>query len=395
MHAVILAGGVGSRLWPVSTQKQPKPFIRLEDNMSLLQKSFMRASAIKEIINIVTVTNVDFVSKVIDHYNELVLDDSAELCGRSKERSLDGSCMSDKQQRHTQAKSTDYSSLKRASDLELIVEPFARDTAAAITAAAIHIEELYGPDEVILVLPSDHIISDQDAFSKAVAKAGKIAKNGKVVTFGIKPSHAEVGYGYIKFRGSKVTKFIEKPTLESAKKLLEAKDVLWNSGILCFTARTFINEMEKHCREDLGKVTQSMHSSVQVKQAGYRKILLNPAFWQSIKPISIDYALMEKSDQVSVVPCSIDWHDVGNWDSMSKLGLKDINGNNVKGNALIHNVSDCYIESSGSIIAAVGVKNLAIIETKNGFLVVDKKNAASVKEIFSLLKEKEILAKIS
>jgi mannose-1-phosphate guanylyltransferase/mannose-6-phosphate isomerase len=355
MHAVILAGGVGSRLWPVSTKQKPKPFINV-DNENLIQKAFIRANKIESVYNIITVTTSDYLPAVKNSYSQII-------------------------------KSSDNNITQ-----ELIVEPCGRDTAAAIAAAAAHIFTNYGPDEMILILPSDHIISDTEAFSRAVLQAQDLALQGKIVTFGIKPFYPEIGYGYIEHNGNEVIRFVEKPSFSIAMDYLKSKKFLWNSGILCFTSQTIIRELEIHCSDLLSIATEAIYTSVSSSYSNYREVFLNTFLWNKIPKISIDYVLLEKSNQISVISCDIGWSDVGNWQSMSRVGAEDENGNKVRGNVTLYDSTNCYVESdSNKIIAVIGARNLAIIETENGFLVIDKSSASIAKELFAELQEKSEL----
>ncbi len=237
MHAVILAGGSGSRLWPVSTRQKPKPFIKV-NNESFIQKAFIRAIEIGSVHNIITVTTSDCVSVVKDQYDEI-----------------------------TNATSN---SIRK----ELIAEPCGRDTAAAIAVSAVHVLNNYGPDEMMLILPSDHIILDSVAFSNAVLHAQSLAKLGKIVTFGIKPSYPEIGYGYIEYSNNEVFRFVEKPSFGLALDYLKSEKFLWNSGILCFTANTIIKELETHCFDILSRVIKAIHTSTSLSNSDYYRVLL-------------------------------------------------------------------------------------------------------------------------
>ena len=360
MHAVILAGGAGSRLWPVSTRQKPKPFIKV-NNESFIQKAFIRAIEIESVRNIITVTTSDCVSAVKEQYDEV--------------------------------NTITSNSIRK----ELIIEPSGRDTAAAIAAAVVHVLHNYGPDEVILILPSDHIILDSVAFSNAVLQAQSLAKQGKIVTFGIKPFYPETSYGYIEYINNEAIRFIEKPSFALAIGYLKSEKFLWNSGILCCTAKTIIKELETHCFDMLSRVIQAIHTSISSTNSGYyRELLLSSLIWETIAEISIDYALLEKSSQIAVVACDIGWSDIGNWESMSMLKPKDKDGNRVKGNVKLYDSINCYVESgSNKTIAVVGVKNLAIIESENGFLVINKKKVSSAKEIFADLQEKSKLLELA
>ena len=224
MHLVpvILCGGAGSRLWPVSRELHPKPFIRLADGQSLLQKAFLRGAALSGVKEILTVTNRELFFKTEDEYREV---NSAKLAA------------------------------------SFILEPFGRNTAAAIAAASLQLNAVYGPETFMLVLAADHLIAHQGAFSDAVSEAIELAETGKLVTFGIKPEAPETGYGYIESEGSKVMRFVEKPSLERAKEYLASGNFLWNSGMFCFKAGVMLEAMETHCPDILWAVfTKSSQS---------------------------------------------------------------------------------------------------------------------------------------
>ncbi|MFK7973479.1 MAG: mannose-1-phosphate guanylyltransferase [Rickettsiaceae bacterium] len=358
MHAVILAGGEGSRLWPASTNNKPKPFLQLPNNKSLLQDTLTRACNLPRVKNIITITHSSCAITVEQQYRQLA-----------------------------------DTPLIQNQNLEIITEPFSKNTAAAITASVLHIRKQYGPDATVLILPSDHIISNMRAFSKAINKAMDIIDDGKIITLGIQPSYAETDYGYIESDHYSVVRFIEKPGKILAKKYLKNRNYLWNSGILCFKAKDFILAMNQHCKDILYNVQRAFNSALIDDSFNHNQILLNQNYWHLLPNISIDYALMEKLEQVAVIPCDIGWQDVGNWNRFSKLLSQNIDGNNLIGNVITHGTSDCYIESNGIPIAAIGVKNLVIVETKNGLLVVDKDNTSDIKHIFSLLKSQNNLAK--
>lgn len=346
MQAVILAGGVGSRLWPVSNKTRPKPFIKMDDGQSLLQKVFLRAANCSLVTNIITVANYDLISQIQEEYSGV------------------------------------ENALKKPITSHFILEPYGKNTAAAIASAALVVQEYYGPNEMMLMLPADHLISDQSAFEEAVIKAKSLASNGAIVTFGIKPDRPEVGYGYIEHDGNSVKCFVEKPSLQLAQEYIARGDFLWNSGMFCFTAGSILQEMEKHCPAILNQVR---HSMCLVKGKQPIKIELDSVSFNLVPKESIDYAVIEKSDKIKVIPCDIGWQDIGTWSALSKLSTVDSCGNRVQGKATLHNVSDCYIENNGALLGVVGVKNLAIISTKNGFLVTSKQNSEEVRNIYSQL----------
>ena len=344
---VILCGGAGSRLWPVSRELHPKPFIRLEDGQSLLQKAFLRGAALPGVEEILTVTNRDLFFKTEDAYREVNRDGLA----------------------------TSY-----------ILEPFGRNTSAAIAAAALRVSEMHGADALMLVLAADHLIGDQAAFAGAVAEAAALAEQGLLVTFGIQPDSPETGYGYIEAEGSTVVRFVEKPSLETAKAYMESGRFLWNSGMFCFKAGAMLRAMEQLCPEILAATVTCAAQSRGSAGAAFSQLNLDAESFALIPDKSIDYAVMEKSSQVAVVPCNIGWSDIGSWAALGDLTQADEQGNRVEGEALLHDVSNCYILSNKRVVGAVGISNLIIVDTPDALLVADKSKAQDVKHLYAALK---------
>ncbi|CEK10213.1 mannose-1-phosphate guanylyltransferase/mannose-6-phosphate isomerase [Legionella hackeliae] len=343
----ILCGGAGSRLWPVSRELHPKPFIRLADGQSLLQKTFLRAASLTNVQEILTVTNRDLFFKTEDEFREV----------------------------H-----------ENEFNLAFILEPFGRNTAAAVAAAALQVVENYGEDALMLILPADHLISEQEAFVRAVNSAKELAMTGKIVTFGIEPQTPETGYGYIEAEGNTVVSFIEKPSLEKAKEYLESGRFLWNSGMFCFTAGQMLREMELYCSEILLTTKTCMELSRKAVGTGFTQLELEGQAFNKVPEISIDYAVIEKSDKIAVVPCNIGWSDIGSWSALGDLSTPDDMGNRIEGEALLHDVSNCYIRSHERLVGAIGVDNLFIIDTPDALLVADKARAQDVKNIYAQLK---------
>jgi mannose-1-phosphate guanylyltransferase len=345
----ILCGGAGSRLWPVSRALHPKPFIRLADGQSLLQKAFLRGAQLPGVTNLLTVTNRELFFKTEDEYREV----------------------------NSAGTSTSF-----------ILEPFGRNTAPAIAAAALHVAKTHGSDAIMLVLAADHLILDQQAFQQAVLEAGELAANGKLVTFGIQPDAPETGYGYIEAEGNTVLRFVEKPTLEKAGEYLASGRFLWNSGIFCFAAGTMLEQMEKHCPAILAATRACVEKSQLSTGQGVIQLELDPDTFNGVPDDSIDYAVMEKSDQVAVVPCNIGWSDIGSWNALGDLDESDANGNQVQGDVLLYNTRNCTIRSNDRLIGTVGIENLIIIDTPDAVLVADKSCAQDVKHIYAGLKAK-------
>ncbi|MDY7576522.1 mannose-1-phosphate guanylyltransferase/mannose-6-phosphate isomerase [Actimicrobium sp. CCI2.3] len=345
----ILCGGAGSRLWPVSREMHPKPFIRLADGQSLLQKAFLRGAQLPDVTEVLTVTNRELLFKTEDEFGEV---NAAKLA------------------------------------TSFILEPFGRNTAAAIAAAALQVEKKYGASAIMLVLAADHLIADQPAFEQAVVAAAKLAAAGKLVTFGIEPESPETGYGYIEADGNTVVRFVEKPSLDKAQEYLASGRFLWNSGIFCFAAGTMLAEMAKHCPDILAATKACTEQSRLAEGKNFTQLDLDAESFRSIPDLSIDYAVMEKSTQVAVIPCSIGWSDIGSWTALGDLSAADADGNRTQGDVMLHNTSNCTIQTNDRLIGTVGIDNLIIIDTPDAVLIADKSCAQDVKHIYAGLKAK-------
>jgi mannose-1-phosphate guanylyltransferase / mannose-6-phosphate isomerase len=345
----ILCGGAGSRLWPVSRETHPKPFIRLQDGESLLQKAFIRASKLDGAKEVLTVTNRELFFKTEDAYREV----NPNHVGTS-----------------------------------FILEPFGRNTAAAIAAAVLQIEKTHGSDAILLVLAADHLITDHTAFQEAVKQACTLATQGHLVTFGIQPEAPETGFGYIEAEGTKVLRFVEKPDLEKAKEYLKSGRFLWNSGMFCFTVSSMRKAMEAHCPEILSATKACMDKSRNAKGEGFTQLELDPILFDTVPDDSIDFAVMEKAQNVSVVPCTIGWSDIGSWSAMSDVAKPDQNGNRIIGEVMLHEVTNSYIQGHDRMIGAVGIDDLIIVDTADAVLVAKKSMAQNVKHLYAELKSK-------
>jgi mannose-1-phosphate guanylyltransferase/mannose-6-phosphate isomerase len=346
----ILCGGAGSRLWPVSRELHPKPFIRLADGQSLLQKAWLRGVALPDVAETLTVTNRELFFKTEDEYREVA--------------------------------GTQYKDLANS----FILEPFGRNTAPAIAAAALQVAASHGEDTLLLVLAADHLITDQPAFAQAVAQAMRLAAQGKLVTFGIQPETPETGYGYIEADGNTVLRFVEKPSPEKAQEYVESGNYLWNSGMFCFSAVTMLREMQLHCPNILAATRACLEQSRRAQGKSYTQIELDPETFGRVPDDSIDYAVMEKSKNVAVVPCSIGWSDIGSWSALGDLTAPDAQGNRIEGEVMLHDVSNCYIQSNQRIVGAIGINNLIIIDTPDAVLVADRNRVQDVKLLYTRLK---------
>lgn len=345
---VILCGGAGSRLWPVSREKYPKPFIRLSDGQSLLQKAFLRGAHLPNVAEVLTVTHRELLFKTKDDYQEV------------NDRRL---------------------------PLTFLLEPFGRNTAAAIAEAVLYVAAKQ-PKAILLILPADHLIADLSAFAEAVAKARCLAEQDHLVTFGIMPDAPETGYGYIEAEGSRVVRFVEKPDTATAAEYLKSGRFLWNSGMFCFKASTMLEEMRRHCAHILDAVRICLAHASKTEGEGYIQHELTPKCFENVPEDSIDYAVMEKSERVAVVPCDIGWSDIGSWTAMSEVVAPDGSGNRVEGEVLLHDVESCYIRSDERLVGAIGIRNLIIVDTPDALLVADRKRAQDVKLLYNELKKR-------
>jgi len=347
LKPIILCGGAGSRLWPLSREAHPKPFIRLGDDQSLLQKAFIRAAQLPGVTEVLTVTNRDFVFQTED-----------ELRGVNTGHL----------------------------PLSYLLEPVGRNTAAAVAAATLHIAET-NPEGILLVLAADHLITDQTAFERAVLDAIQFARQGFLVTFGVQPTAPDTGYGYIEADGNQVKRFVEKPDQQTAQAYLESGCFFWNSGMFCFAAKTMIEEMSIHCPEILDTVRACLARSQSTKGKTTFQRELDEISFSAVPEDSIDKALMEKSRRVAVVPCNIGWSDIGSWIALCELAEADENGNRIEGEALLRDVENCAIRvENGRLVGAVGLRDLIIVDTPDALLVVSKDHTQDVKQIYSELK---------
>nr|VFK56583.1 MAG: mannose-1-phosphate guanylyltransferase [Candidatus Kentron sp. TC] len=345
----ILCGGVGSRLWPVSREQHPKPFIRIDGGNSLLQKAFLRGASLPDVDHILTVTNRDLLFKIKDEYREIPHPPNKPI------------------------------------ETRFILEPFARNTAPAIAAAALHVAEVYGDDAILLVLAADHLIENRYAFEQSVVEATQLATKGKLVTFGIRPTVPETGYGYIEANGHKVMRFVEKPSLGEAERYLASGNFLWNSGMFCFIAKTMLREMAHYCPKILEATRDCLNHSGTVSGKGFGELELDPERFEAVSDDSIDYAVMEKTRNAAVVACDIGWSDIGCWRALGDLEKSDENNNRIHGDAVVLDSRNCIVKSENRMVGVVGVENLVIVDTPDALLVADKRHTQEVRRIYARL----------
>ncbi len=344
---VILCGGSGTRLWPVSREIYPKQFLNLLGQRSLLQNTVNRAVEITGAArsDVVIVTLADFRADVAAQLGE---------------------------------EATHH----------VLCEPSARNTAAAIACAAIYVRDTFGADAVLWVLPSDHHIGNDAELARAFKDAKDAAEQGYLVTFGIRPTRPDTGYGYI-LRGDAVSggrvfsisQFLEKPDLERAAQYIADGRYLWNSGMFVFRAGSVIGEFEKYSADVLDAVARAI--------GGADAASPDAALYSSIPKVPFDIAIMERSDKGAVVPTDPAWSDIGSWESLWDASEKDSQDNAVKGVAALHDTKGCFIQGNGGrLIACAGVENLVIVDTGDAVLVADRSNSDAIRELVNKIKAK-------
>ena len=344
MVPVILSGGSGTRLWPVSRRAHPKPFMKLVDGESLAEKTFRRALAAAESDAVLTVTSRDYYFYTRDLYDGMT---------------------------------------SAGHEHPFLLEPMGRNTAPAIALAAHYLKASHGPDTLMLILPADHLIRDTEQFNACVADARALAERGYLVTFGIYPTHPETGYGYIRkgeqlanSKGFEVAAFVEKPDEKTARSYVKSGQYDWNSGMFCFSAQAFLDALEEHAPE----VAESTLACFKAMDPDAHPMEIPADLFSRCPSISIDYAVMEKADNCAVVVGDFGWSDIGSWQAMSELYESDEAGNRIHGKAVLVESKNCFVQSEDRIVAAVGVDNLVIVDTGDAVLVADRKRSQDVKE---------------
>ncbi|MFZ5558115.1 MAG: mannose-1-phosphate guanylyltransferase/mannose-6-phosphate isomerase [Pseudomonadota bacterium] len=343
LYPVVLSGGAGTRLWPLSREALPKQFLHLTSERSLLQDTLLRLQGLDGLRAPVVVANNEHRFMAAEHLRGIGVTPAA-----------------------------------------LLLEPCARNTAAAIAAAALWLQA-QDPEAAMLVLPADHHIPDAAALRAAVTSALPAAEAGMLVTFGVVPRWAETGYGYIE-RGTplaeargvfRVARFLEKPNEETARRFAASGDHFWNSGMFLFQAKSFLAELER--------LQPAVVTATEAALAGAKRDLdflrLDAAAFAQNPSISVDYAVMEHTDAAAVLPVAFAWTDLGSWKALWEVGEKDASGNVARGDVKVDGARDCYIFSERRLVAALGVKDLVIVETADAVLVAHREEAQRVRQL--------------
>ncbi len=354
---VILCGGSGTRLWPLSRQSFPKQYLSLssKNNFSLLQKTFLRISKFKNIQSPILICNEEHRFIVAEQMRQIGTKPTA-----------------------------------------ILLEPVGKNTCPAITLAALKSLEIWD-NANLLVLSSDHDIREESNFLDAIENGLKYSENKDIVTFGVVPTSPEVGYGYIKanspfnlgaIEGSKISEFIEKPNLKTAKIFIKDKRYTWNSGIFMFKAKTILDEIQKNNPQ----IIKYCKSSFKDNKKDLDFIRIEKRDFINCPNISIDIAVMEKTQKGIVLPLDAGWNDIGSWKAVWDISEKDSNGNSITGDVIIKNTKNSYIRSDNRLIATIGINELIVVETQDAILVANQKESQEVKNIVEELKLKKIAA---
>jgi len=346
---VILSGGSGTRLWPLSRKQYPKQYLPLVGDNTMLQETILRLNGLDNLADPIIVCNADHRFLVAEQCQQIDIKNPV-----------------------------------------ILLEPVGRNTAPAIAAAAL-LSLKQTDDAVLLVLSADHVIQDVNALHQAINVANTQARSGKLATFGIVPTDANTGYGYIKsskgnIEGAhKVEEFVEKPDLKTAQAYLKQGNYLWNSGMFMFKAATLIDELTTHSSE----IVTSVNDAVNNAEQDLDFIRLDKQSFELSPSDSIDYALMEKSDNVVVVPLDAQWNDIGSWSALHDIGTKDSNGNVIQGDVFTEETTNTYINANHHMVATIGVQDLVIVDTPNATLIATKDKAQEVKKIVEQLQQQD------
>ena len=352
---VILCGGSGTRLWPLSRESFPKQYLSLSvsNHKSLLQTTIDRLNGLRNLLNPILICNEEHRFIVAEQMREIEIN-----------------------------------------PLSILLEPFGRNTAPAITLSALKALEKDN-DPILLVLSSDHEIKDKEKFLKVINKGLKYAENGELVTFGVIPTSPHTGYGYIKAEspfldgeiiGKKIKRFTEKPDYKTALNFLEDKSFTWNSGIFMFKASTILEEINSFSPQTF----ESCQETIKKSKLDLEFQRLDAVAFNRCPSISIDIAVMEKTKKGIVLPLDVNWNDIGSWKSVWETSKRDKENNYKQGKIILENTRNCYLRSEKRLVVGIGLEDLIVVETNDAILISDKNQTQKVKDIVKILKDKEI-----
>ena len=353
LQPVILCGGTGSRLWPLSRESFPKQFLNLisGNNKSLLQNTHLRLKNLKNIADPILICN--------EQHRFIIAEQMREINVKPK---------------------------------SIILESIGRNTAPAVATAALK-STLNGDDPILLVLSADHIINHKERFIKVIEKGYDFSTDGRLITFGVLPTSPETGFGYIeaknqlvknKLEAEPIIRFIEKPNYELASKLILDKRFSWNSGVFMFKASKILEEFNNF----EPKLLNLCKSALETSKKDLDFLRLNNDYFKECKNISVDKAIMEKTNLGSVLPLDVGWSDIGNWNSIWENEKKDKDGNFIKGNVITENVKDCYLRAENRLLVALGIEDLIIVESNDSILITKHHLAQNVKLVVNELNRK-------
>ncbi|ACT60321.1 mannose-1-phosphate guanylyltransferase/mannose-6-phosphate isomerase [Hirschia baltica] len=351
----ILCGGSGTRLWPLSRSHEPKQLQTLFGEHSLLTHTALRMNATPNSEAPLIICSQAYAAEVENQLFENGIPSSA-----------------------------------------ILEEPMGRDTAAAAGIAAHWVNENLGEDAILVLVPADHYIEDMEHFHTAIIEAAQTAQQGNICTIGVTPDRPETGFGYIKRASEKlkeapgypVEKFVEKPDAETAQMYIDSGDYVWNAGIFAVRGSTYLNELSNFEPDIYAKVLAACNCArTETSPNGYKHLQYDPLLFSAIEKKSIDYAIMERTENAAVVPAKFGWSDVGSWASVRELGNMDKNGNNLTGDVRIVDSSNCLVQASGRVVALIGMQDVAVIDTPDALLVCHTEHAQSVKKVHQALEK--------
>lgn len=334
---VVLCGGEGARLWPASNTTRPKIFLEMSDGRSLLRHALDRAALIAGEAGVLAVTNAESAIQI-----------------------------------HAALGPVDPGGLRT------LVEPVRRNTGPALASAALLTARSHGEDTVIVSLPADHLIADEEVFTRQIMEAKRLADDGELVIIGIAPTGPLTSYGYVEHENGRARNFHEKPDAATARTYLTTGDFLWNSGIVVATARTLIAALDRHAPH----VTWHCRKAVDAVTHEGRCAALNSSAYIACPAISFDHAVLEKAGNVRVITAEFSWQDVGNWDQMGRMVPADGDGNHVSGNATLFQTNNCIVQAGQRPVGIVGLANIVVVDSPEGLLVVHADAVEQVKSLF-------------